>query len=83
LAQFSQDISAYARDGEWMMMVSTNHTPGQPQKTPNDPSALADQKNNPSAVVPHSIITGRSGFAKRCETAVMNVLVIEPLKNKI
>jgi hypothetical protein len=52
-------------------------------KNPNDPSDLEDQKNNPSTVVPHSRITGRTGFTKRCDTAVMNVSVIEPIKNKI
>jgi hypothetical protein len=46
-------------------------------------SDLADQTINLSAIAPNSIITGRSGFAKRCDTAVMNVLVIEPIKNKI
>jgi hypothetical protein len=49
-------------------------------KKTNDPSALADETINLSAIAPDSIITGRSGFAKRCDTAVMNVLVIEPIK---
>ena len=75
-----KNISAHARDGEWMMMVTTNHASGQAQKKTNDPSALADETINLSAIAPNSIITGRSRFAKRCDTAVMNVLVIEPIK---
>ncbi len=34
-------------------------------------------KNDPSTVVPNGIITGRPGFAKRCDTTVVNVWVIE------
>ena len=34
-------------------------------------------KNDPSTVVPNGIMTGRPGFVKRCDTTVVNVLVIE------
>jgi hypothetical protein len=34
-------------------------------------------KIDPSTVVPNGIITGRPGFARRCDTTVVNVLVIE------
>jgi len=46
------------------------------QTNPNDPNSKF-QTNNPSTVVPDGIITGRAGFAKRCDTTVVNVLVIE------
>ena len=41
----------------------------------NPPSA--DQTNVPNTVVPIGLITDRPVMAKRCDIAVMNVLVIE------
>jgi hypothetical protein len=35
------------------------------------------QTNSLSTVVPNCIITGRAGFAKRCDTIVVKFLVIE------
>jgi hypothetical protein len=62
-------------------LLNENHEKSQAPKTkyqtnPNDPNSKF-QTNNPSTVVPNCTITGRAGFTKRCDTTVVNVLVIE------
>jgi hypothetical protein len=59
-----------------MMVYTKKVAPGRAQTNPNDSNSKF-QTNNPSAVVPNFDITGRTRFAKRCDTTVVNILVIE------
>jgi hypothetical protein len=59
------------------MVREAHHHPEQGRRAnPNDPNSKF-QKSNPFTVVPYGIITGRTGFAKRCDTTMVNALVIE------
>jgi hypothetical protein len=59
-----------------MVVYTEQVAPGRAQTNPNDPNSKF-QTNNPFTVVSNCIITGRLGLAKRCDTTVVNVLVIE------
>jgi hypothetical protein len=58
-------------------MVRQAHHPEQSRRANlNDPNSKV-KTNDPSTFMLNGIITGRPRFAKRCDTTVVNVLVIE------
>ena len=66
------------------MVRQAHHPEPSRRANSNDPNTkfdtaelVAGQTINPFTAVPNCIITGRTGFAKRCDTTVVNVLVIE------
>jgi hypothetical protein len=60
-----------------LMMVYTNRVaPGRAQTNPNGPNSKF-QTIDPFAIIPAKTRAVQSGFAKRCHTAVEDVLVIE------
>jgi hypothetical protein len=58
------------------MVRQAHHPEPSRRANSNDPNSKCET-SDPSALVPNGIITGRPEFTMRCDTTVMNVLVIE------
>ena len=74
------------RDYETTSIAYENHLLDENHENSNDPNfkfdtaeLVAGQTINPFTAVPNSMIADRPGLAKRCDTTLVNVLVIEYL----